>query len=225
MCSNAELATMKDRCSRSIKSVQQPGAEHNAKADGSEKMGVINDGIWFEEEYIRRYPNNRLACDVIGFTGTDNNGQFGLEEYYDDILNGTNGREYGYLNDDAILERTTVAAMDGYSIVSTIDANIQAIVEKYIKQFNDEHMNEEREGLGAYNIGFIIMDCNNGNVLSMASYPDFDLNNPRDLSGYYTQEQIKELQEDNEAYYKVLNELWRNFCISDTYEPGSTARR
>ena len=206
------------------KAYNEQAREHNAKADGSEKMGVINDGIWFEEEYIRRYPNNRLACDVIGFTGTDNNGQFGLEEYYDDILNGTNGREYGYLNDDAILERTTVAAMDGYSIVSTIDANIQAIVEKYIKQFNDEHMNEEREGLGAYNIGFIIMDCNNGNVLSMASYPDFDLNNPRDLSGYYTQEQIKELQEDNEAYYKVLNELWRNFCISDTYEPGSTAK-
>lgn len=199
--------------------------EHNAKVSDSEKMGMINDGVWFEEEYIRRYPNNRLACDVIGFTGTDNNGQFGLEEYYNDVLNGTNGREYGYLNDDAILERTTVAAMDGNTLVSTIDANIQAIVEKYIRQFNDEHTNEFREGLGAYNIGFIIMDCNNGNVLSMASYPDFDLNNPRDLTGYYTQEQINQMQEEgDEVYYEALNTLWRNFCVSDTFEPGSTAK-
>lgn len=199
--------------------------EHNAKAADEDKMGIINGGIWFDEEYIRRYPNNTLACDVIGFTGTDNNGQFGLEEYYNDVLNGTNGREYGYLNDDAILERTTVAAMDGYTLISTIDANIQAIIEKYIKQFNDEHMNEEREGLGAYNIGFIAMNCNNGDILGMASYPDFDLNNPKDLSKYYTQEQITQMQEgDGEEYYKTLNELWRNFCISDTYEPGSTAK-
>ena len=199
--------------------------EYNAKAADEDKMGIINGGIWFDEEYIRRYPNNTLACDVIGFTGTDNNGQFGLEEYYNDVLNGTNGREYGYLNDDAILERTTVAAMDGYTLISTIDANIQAIIEKYIKQFNDEHMNEEREGLGAYNIGFIAMNCNNGDILGMASYPDFDLNNPKDLSKYYTQEQITQMQEgDGEEYYKTLNELWRNFCISDTYEPGSTAK-
>lgn len=197
--------------------------EHNADAADTDKMGIINNGIWFEEEYIRRYPNNTLACDVIGFTGTDNNGQFGLEEYYNDVLNGTNGREYGYLNDDAILERTTVAAMDGNTLVTTIDANIQAIVEKYIKQFNDEHMNEAREGLGAFDIGFIVMDCNNGDILSMASYPNFDLNNPKDISEYYTEEQIAQMEEDD-TYYQTLNELWRNFCISDTYEPGSTAK-
>ncbi len=124
--------------------------EHNAAAAKNKDMGIIN-GVWFEEEYIRRYPNNTLACDVIGFTGTDNNGTYGLEEYYNDILNGTNGREYGYLNDDAALERKTIAAADGYTLVSTIDANIQAICEKYIKQFNAEHVDEEREGLGAYN--------------------------------------------------------------------------
>lgn len=197
--------------------------EHNANAADADKMGIINNGIWFEEEYIRRYPNNTLACDVIGFTGTDNNGQFGLEEYYNDVLNGTNGREYGYLNDDAILERTTVAAMDGNTLVTTIDANIQAIVEKYIKQFNDEHMNEAREGLGAFDIGFIVMDCNNGNVLSMASYPNFNLNDPKDISKYYTEEQIAQMEEDD-TYYQTLNELWRNFCISDTFEPGSTAK-
>ncbi len=199
--------------------------EHNAEAatkKGDEKIGIIN-GVWFEEEYIRRYPNNTLACDVIGFTGTDNNGTYGLEEYYNDILNGTNGREYGYLNDDATLERKTVAAVDGSTLVSTIDANIQAICEKYIKQFNAEHLNEVREGPGAYNIGVIIQDCNNGDIKAMASYPDFDLNNPRDLSGYYTEEQIAQMEADD-TYYDALNELWRNFCISDTYEPGSTAK-
>ena len=197
--------------------------EHNKTAGkkGNEKMGMI-DGVWFEEEYIRRYPNNTLACDVIGFTGTDNNGTYGLEEYYNDILNGTNGRDYGYLNDDVALERAIVPAVDGYSLVSTIDANMQAICEKYIKQFNDEHANEAREGLGAYNIGVIIQDCNNGEIKSMATYPDFDLNNPKDLTAYYTAEEIEQM--DEEAYYDALDALWKNFCISDTYEPGSTAK-
>ena len=185
-------------------------------------MGNIS-GVWFEPEYIRRYPNDTLACDVIGFTGTDNNGTYGLEEYYNDILNGTNGREYGYLNDDSVLERTTVPAVDGNSLVSTIDANIQAICEKYIKEFNDEHKDEAREGLGSFDTAVIIQNCNNGDILAMASYPDFDLNNPKDLSAYYTQDQISQMESD-ETYYDTLNQLWRNFCISDTYEPGSTAK-
>lgn len=196
---------------------------YNEQAKKSETdIGKIT-GVWFEEEYIRRYPNNTLACDVIGFTGTDNNGTYGLEEYYNDELNGTNGREYGYLNDDATLERTTIAAVDGNSLVSTIDANIQAIVEKYLIQFNEEHKNEYREGLGSTNSGCIVMNPNNGEILAMASYPNFDLNSPKDISAYYTEEQIQQMQ-DEETYYDTLNKLWRNFCISDTYEPGSTAK-
>ena len=195
---------------------------YNSTVSKDEKMGIIS-GVWFEDEYIRKYPNGTLACDVIGFTGTDNNGTYGLEEYYNDELNGRNGREYGYLNDDATLERTTVAAVDGNSLVTTIDANIQAIVEKYILQFNEEHKNEAREGLGSTNTGCIIMNPNNGEILAMASYPNFDLNSPKDISAYYTEEQIQQMQEE-ETYYDTLNKLWRNFCISDTYEPGSTAK-
>lgn len=202
--------------------LERKEAYNEQSAKSEEKIGIVA-GVWFEEEYIRRYPNNTLACDVIGFTGTDNNGTYGLEEYYNDELNGTNGREYGYLNDDATLERTTVAAVDGNSLVSTIDANIQAIVEKYILQFNEEHKNEAREGLGSTNTGCIIMNPNNGEILAMASYPNFDLNSPKDLSAYYTEEQIQQMQDD-ETYYDTLNKLWRNFCISDTYEPGSTAK-
>ena len=94
-------------------------------------------GIWFEDEYKRVYPGGSLACDVIGFTTNDNIGSYGLEEYYNDMLSGTAGREYGYLNDDSNLERTTIPAEDGNSIVTTIDLNIQRIVEKYLAKYNE----------------------------------------------------------------------------------------
>lgn len=180
-------------------------------------------GVWFEEEYKRVYPNSALACDVIGFTSSDNVGTYGMEEYYNTTLNGTAGREYGYLNEDGTLERTVKPAVDGNTIHSTIDVNIQSIVEKYLKQYNDEHKDEVRAGNGANNLGCIIMEVDTGNVLAMASYPNFDLNNPRDLSAYYSEEQIAEM-EANDTFYDTLNQLWRNFCISDTFEPGSTAK-
>ncbi len=178
-------------------------------------------GVWFEEEYKRSYPNGSVACDVIGFTTTDGKGQFGLEEYYNDILSGTTGREFGYLNNDSNLERTTKPAVDGYTLVSTIDLNIQNIVEKYLYEFNEQQKNVAREGNGANNVGCIIMDVDTGNVLAMASYPTFDLNTPYDLSAYYTEEEVSALKE-NDTFYDTLNGIWRNFCISDTYEPGST---
>ena len=180
-------------------------------------------GIWFEEEYKRIYPGGRLACDVIGFTGSDNNGNCGLEEFYNDTLNGINGREYGYLNDDSNLERTTKAARDGSNLVTSIDSNIQQVVEKYIKEFNDAHKGEYREGEeGSKNTGVIVMNPKNGEILAMASYPDFDLNDPKNLSDYYSEEAIESMDDDTK--YETLNALWRNFCISDTYEPGSTVK-
>lgn len=199
-------------------------------------------GVWFEEEYRRVYPNGSLACDIIGFTGKDNVGNYGLEQYYNSVLNGTNGREYGYLNDDETLERTTIPATDGYNIVSTIDGNIQQIVERYIKDFNDEYTNAARSGNGARNVGCIIMDVNNGNILAMAGYPVFDLNNPRDTSALIgspmvnekgnidyeaeviSAENIDTLLSDDAKTYQNLNYLWKNFCISATYEPGSVAK-
>ena len=184
-------------------------------------------GIWFESEYKRVYPYGSLACDTIGFTVGKDIGSFGLEEYYNSILNGTDGREYGYLTDDSDVERTTIPARDGQTIVSTIDANIQSIVDKYVAQWNHEHEGENayRAGeLGSKSTGVIVMDPNNGEVLAMAGYPVFDLNNPRSLSenGLYSEEEIVAMTE--EERYDALNQIWRNFCISDTYEPGSTAK-
>lgn len=203
-----------------------------------EEKGVNINGIWFEEEYKRKYPNNTLACDVIGFTRSDNQGLFGLEQYYNDVLSGTPGREYGYLNDDGTLQRTTISAMDGNSIVTTIDANIQQIVEKYLKKFDEQYKNGYTERNGSNNVGCIIMNVNSGEVLAMASYPVFDLNdtwNEEMLYGmpmvnevgnwkgeYITEENFAELTE--ELKRQQFNALWRNFCIHDTYEPGSVAK-
>ncbi len=199
-------------------------------------------GVWFEEEYRRLYPNDSLASDVIGFTGTDNVGSYGLEEYYNDILNGTTGREYGYLNDDSNLERTTIAATDGYNLVSTIDANIQGIVEKNLAAFNAEHKDEYREGNGSKNSACIIMDVNTGEVLAMASYPGFNLNDTRntesligldmvDVSGntikpevIINKDNIGELEKNQDQLFQNLNAVWKNYCISSTFEPGSTAK-
>ena len=204
-------------------------------------------GVWFEEEYKRVYPNGSLASDVIGFTIKDDEGvgfkgNYGLEAYYNDILNGSNGREYGYLNEDSALERTTIPANDGYNLELTLDTNIQSIIEKHLKKYDETYKDSYRTGTGAYNVGCIIMDVNTGGILGMASYPDFDLNNPIDVTPLFgtqlltaegkvaeeetiiTQENAVELLADNDVLYANLNGLWKNFCISNTYEPGSTAK-
>ena len=208
--------------------------------------GSLIKGVWFEEEYKRIYPNNSLASDIIGFTGKDNTGTYGLEEYYNDILNGTNGREYGYLTEDSTLERTVKPAVDGYTIHTTIDANIQAVVEKYLKQFNDEHANAVRQGNGAENLGAIVYNVKTGEILAMANYPYYDLNNTRDTTPLLGSMMVEEVENENgykelkrtdtviteelinswtqDELYLNLNNLWKNFCIADTYEPGSTAK-
>lgn len=197
-------------------------------------------GVWFEEEYKRIYPMGSLAADVIGFTGKDNTGTYGLEEYYNDVLNGATGREFGYLNDDSSLERTIKPAVDGYTIHTTIDANIQGMIEKALYQFNEANKNKVRTGNGAENVGCIVMEVDTGNILGMASYPTFDLNNPRDKSAllgnvlvdeignkvkpttYITEGVLETLEGDH--LYQNYNYLWKNFCIADTYEPGSVAK-
>ena len=184
---------------------------------------ISKKGIWFEDEYKRIYPNDSLACDVIGFTGKDNTGMYGLEEYYSDVLNGVNGREYGYLNTDSDLERTIISAVDGNSIQTTVDMNIQSIVEKYILEFNEAHKNEAREGLGSNNTACIIMEVNTGEILAMASYPNYNLNSPYDLSSYYSETEIQQMKDEG-TYNDTLNSIWKNFCINETYEPGSVSK-
>lgn len=215
------------------------------KAAQAEKNSNIK-GVWFEEEYKRIYPYGSLAADAIGFSNVDNRGSYGLEEYYNEVLNGINGREYGYLNDDLALERTVKAAVDGSNIHSTIDANVQLIVEKYLKKFMEEHKDEYRKGNGAENVGCVIQWVDTGEILAMASYPNYDLNNVRnpqaligsmmveqvDLgNGYYEvkkngtviDQTVLDAMSEDELYLN-LNNLWKNYCITGTYEPGSVAK-
>jgi len=225
-------------------------------------------GVYFEDNYIRKYPENTLASDVIGFTSADGVGQWGLEKQYNDILGGVEGREYGHLDDDLKLERTTIPAIDGNSIVTSIDSHLQSVVEKYLNVFNEENKGKARPGNGAMNVGCIMTNINTGEILAMASYPNFDLNNPWDASKLVGMPELRMIQEDikdedgnikkhkgeveqvkdekeNPVYItqeradefnnsdspelyeqKVTNlqRLWKNFCVSDTYEPGSVSK-
>lgn len=208
-----------------------------AKKENEQYQNI--QGIWFEPAYIRSYPNGTLASDVIGFANDQNQGSFGLEEYYNDTLNGTPGREYGYLSGQSTLQRTTIEATDGNNLVLTLDANIQSICEKYLLQYNEQKQNKVRQGYGANNVGVIIEDVTNGDILAMASYPNYDLSNPYDLSRivgmpklddkdnptdeYMTQADVDAL-DTFEEQSRYLNALWTNFCISTPYEPGSTAK-
>lgn len=231
-------------------------------------------GIQFEDSFERYYPNNTLACDVIGYVVNDGvEGMYGLEQYYNEDLNGVNGRSFGYINDYTNLEKEIVPAKNGNSLVLNLDLSIQRIVEEKIVEINETMDTEERSG--SYNTGVIIMECDTSNVLAMAGYPFYNLNDPRSVKveDYYTAPQIEELYSqfaksegyingissniffDNGdiPYLKVLNEetgkdevvmlteeqlnklddclsayvrdtVWKNFCISDTYEPGSVAK-
>ena len=185
----------------------------------SEKYPNVK-GIWLEEDYVRKYPYNTLASDVIGFTVDGNVGSNGIEASYNSILNGTDGREYGYQDESTSFEQTVKEPENGQTVMSTIDLQVQSIVEKHILEFNEEHKNQAREGEGSLDTAVIVMNPQNGEILAEASYPNYDLNNPRDLTKYYTEEQIEAMSDEEKL--DALNSLWNNFCVSDTYEPGST---
>lgn len=194
----------------------------NKQKDKDSKSAQNIKGIWFEKEYKRNYPYKSLASSVIGFTTSGNAGMAGLENYYNSTLNGTNGRQYGYLNSDNSMEKTIKNAVDGNNIVTTIDMNIQSVVEAKIKEFNRAYKDEARPGNGAERIGVIIEEPDTGEIRAMACFPDYDLSNPRSLDGFYTKEEIEKMSEDDKT--EALNQIWRNFCISDTFEPGSTQK-
>lgn len=207
---------------RAFEDMQAAEKEASDKKSGdAEKKGKIN-GVWFEKEYQREYPYGSLASAVVGFTTSGNLGMNGVENSYNSVLNGTNGREYGYLNSDSNFEKTVIDAQNGNDVTLTIDANIQKIVEDKIAAFEEEYRDSAREGAGSKHVGVIVMNPQNAEVLAMANYPNYDSSNPRDLSAYYTQEEIDAM--DDDAELDALNQLWSNFCITYTYEPGSTVK-
>ncbi len=187
-----------------------------------EDSGKKIKGVWFEKEYIRNYPYDNLGSNLLGYTVSGNEGVGGIEDQYNEILNGTDGRTYGYMNDDSNFETTVKEAMNGHNVVSTMDVNIQSVVEEKMQEFNERFTDNYRPGSGSTHLAVIVSDPNSGAILAMAKHPNFNCNDPRDLSSYFSEEQIQEMSD--EETLEVLNDLWNNFCISYTYEPGSTAK-
>lgn len=176
-----------------------------------EKGKII--GVYFETNQKRVYPYNTLASTTVGFANSSG-GVTGLEAQYNDLLSGTNGRRYGYLNEESSVEVQTIPETNGYSLVTTIDSYIQGVCEEIINKYEEE--------TGSNVTSIMVMNPNNGEIYAMAASRQYDLNNPSDLSGIYSEEELDAMSEEKLSEALLL--YWRNFCVSSSYEPGSTAK-
>lgn len=168
-------------------------------------------GVKIDEDYKRVYPYNELASKVLGFTGADNQGILGLEAKYDTYLSGTNGQILT-LSDAGVIEikgsrEDRILPVDGQDLYTTLDVNIQ----KYATQLAWETMVKKE----AKQVSIIVMRPDNGEILAMANVPEYNLNSPYELNYEPDEEEAQKDKMD------LLNNMWRNFCINDTYEPGS----
>ena len=177
----------------------------------------ITTGINIDEDTKRYYPNNNLASQIIGFCGSDNQGLDGIEAKYDSILSGKKGAikrhtdaKGGEIGEEGEMY---VSAVDGDDVVLTIDMNIQSIIEKYLKEACIDNKCTDGGNI-------VVMNPQNGDILAMATYPDYNLNDPY---AAYTDE-LKGIWDtaDQAEKTKSLQAVWRNRAITDTYEPGST---
>ena len=188
--------------------------EDSPLSDAEKKERGNVKGVWFEEDYLRSYPFKSLACDTIGFTLARDVADVGIESYYNSTLMGADGRQYGYFNSQSDVEQTIIEPVDGKNIVTTLDVGIQKIVEKYVNGF--------KKKMGAKNIGVVVQDPNTGEILAMDAGDRYDLNDPRDLSSLYSEEEIKAM--NDEETVTALNAMWNNFCVTDAFEPGSVVK-
>lgn len=176
----------------------------------------ISTGINIDADTKRYYPYKNLASQVIGFCGTDNQGLAGLESSYDNILTGRSGKIITTtdLNNSEISDNHTtyVEAEDGSDVYLTIDIKIQSIVEEYIAKAVEDNKCETASA--------IIMEPSTGNIISMATYPNFNLNTPFEPNTSSLQKNWDSLSSKDKS--AALNKMWRNKNISDLYEPGST---
>ncbi len=182
-----------------------------AKDTGDEIRKYNLAGVKVDEDYKRVYPYDELASKVLGFTGADNQGILGLEAKYDTYLAGTNGQILT-LSDAGGIEikgsrEDRVLPVDGQDLYTTLDVNIQ----KYATQLAWETMVKKE----AKQVSIIVMRPDNGEILAMANVPEYNLNSPYELNYEPDEEEAQKDKMD------LLNNMWRNFCINDTYEPGS----
>ena len=180
------------------------------------KNNDIVSGISISNDIQRYYPYDNLAANLIGFTGTDIQGLVGLESSLDDILSGTPGKIVSALDSTKSeipnSQQSYIEVQDGSNITLTIDVNIQSVAEKYLEQAVNEH--------SADGGNVIIMNPNTGDILAMATYPNYNLNSPFTITDSKLAETYDSLSpsEKSNALYK----MWRNTAVQSTYEPGST---
>jgi stage V sporulation protein D (sporulation-specific penicillin-binding protein) len=183
-----------------------------AKETGDAIRAYGLSGVKVDEDYKRYYPYGTLASKVLGFTGADNQGILGLEVKYDEYLQGTNGKILT-LTDARGIEienagESRLEPVNGYDLCLSLDYNIQMYCEQAAKKVCTKK--------SADSVSVIVMNPQNGELMAMVNYPEFDLNDPFTLVGD-TGESVSAEEKQN-----LLNKMWRNQCISDTYEPGST---
>lgn len=183
-----------------------------AKETGDAVRAYGLSGVKVDEDYKRYYPYGTLASKVLGFTGADNQGILGLEVKYDEYLQGTNGKILT-LTDARGIEienagESRLEPVNGYDLCLSLDRNIQMYCEQAAKKVCTKK--------SADSVSVIVMNPQNGELMAMVNYPEFDLNDPFTLVGD-TGESVSAEEKQN-----LLNKMWRNQCISDTYEPGST---
>ncbi len=181
------------------------------KETGDRIRGYELEGVKVDEDYKRYYPFSTLASKVLGFTGSDNQGIVGLEAKYDTYLSGNNGQILTLTDAWGIeiqgAEENRNEPEPGKNLYISIDYNIQ----KYAQQLA-ERTKEEKQ---AKSVSVIVMNPQNGELMAMVNAPEYDLNNPYQLNYNLTDTQLSMPKMD------LLNNMWRNFCINDTYEPGS----
>ena len=193
-------------------SMQETEGTSSADEEFESQEGAKIVGVWFETEYQRYYPYGNLASKVIGFTTKDSSeGIWGLERYYNEELRGTNGRSYSYIDSSKNLIRDVIEPTDGYSLVSTIDMNLTKILSDTASEwFYETDENGERVRT-AKSYSILAMDPNTGAIKAMVTDTDYDLNNPNDLSSFYTDEELATFA-DNE----VKSEEYEKYLILST---------
>ncbi len=226
-----EISAMKEFMDK--KSEKKDEAESQAEKALIAQAELVT-GVRFEEEFHRVYPNGTAACHLIGFTVSGNLGQWGIEQQYNEELNGVDGKSYSYLDEELNVETTRIEPIDGNSLVTTINLDIQKALEANRRAFEQE--------TGAKNVTISAMNPQNGEILGMTSTYDFDLNDPMNedvLKQKYSEADIaifkenqakidagEELERKNASdiltVIDAFSSIWKNSVISDTYEPGST---
>ena len=212
LCEELDLEEKEVRKKVEKVSVREKIKSNVDKEIGDKIRSYDFDGVKVHEDYKRYYPYSSMASKVLGFTGADNQGIVGLEVKYDKYLQGKDGLiltptdSRGIELDTALEER--VEPVPGYNLVTGIDINIQ----KYCEQIAYNAL----EAKQANYVSVIVMNPKNGEIMAMVNAPEFDLNNPYSLTEEFSNDTSGKSKQD------LLNNMWRNQCINDTYEPGST---